>query len=164
MERWGEEMSEEKAVEYDHTSSVSFVNGLQTACGLMAGFAFTGILVVLTGLGDPSALLSQIALAILDLGMIMFLRALFELHLLNVVTCMRSPKPIIPIFPESLPRWRIINRYLLVGSFLVTISIPVMFLLKNLTVLFVLALCLAILGNVLFYFRSWLPVKKEYYW
>jgi len=157
-------MSEEKAVEYDHTSSVSLIIGLQTACGLMAGFAFTGTVVVLTGLGDPSALLSQIALAILYIAMIVFLGALFQLHLLNVATCMHSPKLIIPIFPGSLPRWRIINRYMLVGSFLVTISIPVMFLLKNLTVLFVLAMCLAILLNVRFYFRSWLPVKKEYHW
>lgn len=52
----GEEMSDEKEVEYDYGSSISFIGNLQTICVLLGGFAFTGITIVLT-LGDPVSLL-----------------------------------------------------------------------------------------------------------
>ena len=145
-------------IEYDHKSSVSFVIGLQTVCGLLAGFAFTGILVILTRLGEPSALLSQIVLVSLNFAMDFFLMALFELHLLNILTSLNSPKAIVPINPH---RWRIINRYIFFGSFLLLASIPVLFLFKNLILLFVLSICWATLGYVWFYFYRWKPVYQK---
>jgi len=152
-------MSGEKAVEYDYGSCIAFVTGLELACGLMAGFAFTGTVVVLTSLGDPSTFLSQLSLAIMYFAMTMFLQALFELHFLNITTSVQSPKPIIPR-SGPLAGWTAINRNMFVGSFLVMASIPVMFLLKNLVILFALSICFAVLGNLLFYFRSWIPVRK----
>jgi hypothetical protein len=148
----------ERNVEYDHKSSVSFVIGLQTICGLMAGFAFTGILVILTRLGDPTALLSPIVLVSLNFAMDFFIMALFELHLLNILTSLESQKAIVPINPS---RWRIINRYIFLGSFLLLASIPVLFLFKNLILLFVLSISWAVLSYILFYSYRWKPVYQK---
>ena len=150
-------MSGEKAIEYDYGSCIAFVTGLQLACGLMAGFAFTGTVVVLTSLGDPSTFLSQLSLAIMYSAMIIFLGALFELHFLNITVSIQSPKPIVPYCPA---RWVTINRYMFTGSFLVTAAVPVMFLLKNLVLLSALSMPAAVLGNLLFYFHSWIPVRR----
>jgi len=148
----------EENIEYDHKSSVSFVIGLQTVCGLMAGFAFTGILVLLTRLGDPEALLSQIVLISLNFTMVFFLMALFELHLLNIVTSLNSPKAIVPINPS---RWRIINRYMFSGIFLLMASISVLFLFKDLILPFVLSICWTVISYIWLCFYRWKPVYQK---
>jgi len=156
VKRW---MSGEKAVEYDYGSCIAFVIGLELACGLMAGFAFTGTVVVLTSLGDPSTFLSQLSLVIMYFAVIIFLSALFELHFLNITVSIQSPKPIIPR-SGPLAGWTVLNRNMFIGSFLVTASIPVMFLLRNLVLLFALSMSAAVLGNVRFYFRRWIPIRR----
>ncbi len=152
-------MSGEKAVIYDHASSIFFVNTLQIQCGLLAGFAFTGTLVLLTRLGDPSAFLSQLVLVILYLMIHVFLGAYSELHIMNLLVSMRSPKRIIPNY---LDRWRIINAYLNIGPFLVYLSVSIMFLVNKLTILFILTFCITILGNATHYFRRWKPIYQEF--
>ena len=151
-------MSVDKAVKYDYHGCLMFLIGLQTICGLLAGFAFTGTIVVLTSLGDPSAFFSQLSLVILYAAMLIFLSALFEIHFLSITICVQSPSAVIPVCPT---RWVSINRYMFVGSFLVTVSLPVMFLLKSLVLLFALSMCYAVVGNVVFYLYRWVPVRKE---
>ena len=145
-------------IEYDHKSSVSFTIGLQTICGLLAGFSFTGILVILTRLGDPTAVLSQIVLVSLNFAMDFFILAVFELHLLNILTSLNSPIAIVPMYP---PRWRIINMYIFLGTSLLMMSIPVLFLFKNLILLFVLSICWTIIIYIWFFFYRWKPVYQK---
>lgn len=151
-------MSKKKSIEYDHKSSISFLGTMQTICGLMAGFAFTGMIVALTGMGTPSTLISQFVLAILFSAMTIFLIALFELHLLNLLISTHSPKQIIPLYPD---RNRRIQNLLIAGVFLVTFSISVMFLLRNLIMLFILSICATILGYIWFYFNRWKPIIEK---
>jgi hypothetical protein len=147
-----------KKTDHDYNSCIQFVIGLQTVSGLMAGFAFTGAIVVLTGLGNPTALLAQIGLMILFIAIVVFLIALFELHLMNIDICVHSPLPIIPSCPR---RWITVNRTMFIGSFLVISSIPVMFLLQNLKLLFVFSMLISALGYLHFYYYRWKPVRKK---
>ncbi len=151
-------MRKKKTIEYDHKSSISFLGTMQTICSLMAGFAFTGMIVALTGIGYPSTLISQFVLAILFSAMTIFLIALVELHFLNLLVSIRSPKQIVPLYPN---RNRRIESLLFVGIFLVTFSISVMFVLRNLIMLFIFSICATILGYVWFYFKLWKPTRKK---
>jgi len=151
-------MSNEKTIEYDYGSSISFVSSIETICGLMGGFVFSGIIVILTTLEDPSILLSQIALFILSQAMGMFTMAIWELHYLNILVCAKSPQPIIPNYPA---RWRIINTYITAGSFLEMISIQLMFLLKDLTILFVLSSCSSVFGFIMMFHKRRKLVKTR---
>lgn len=147
-----------KKTDHDYNSCIQFVIGLQTVSGLMAGFAFTGTIVVLTGLGNTSAFLAQIGLMILFVAILVFLLALFELHLMNIDICVYSPLPIIPSCPS---RWIVVNRTMFIGSFLVISSIPVMFLLQNLKLLFAVSISICIFGYLRFYFSRWKPVRRK---
>ena len=147
-----------KPIEYDYESSISYTSSLMNICALLAGFTFTGIMVVLTSLGDPSTLFSQIALAILVVALGSFIIALWELQDITTLTCIHSPKPI--IYREA-ARWRSIIMILWLSTVLLTMSIAVMFLLKNLIILFVFSLIVMAAGNIWSYFYSWKPVKKE---
>ena len=151
-------MSEKKPIEYDYGGSISYSGSLMNICALLAGFTFTGIMVVLTSLGDSSALFSQIALAILVVALTSFFAALFELQYLTTLTCIHSPKPIIP---RDLARWRTIRIALWLGQLLLIMSITVMFLLKNLIILFIFSLVVLVLGSISSYFYRWKPVEKE---
>ena len=150
-------MSDEKDIEYDYGSSLSFIGSLQTICGLLGGFAFTGITIVLA-LGDPRLLLSQVVLFILSTAMGMFLAALFDLNALNNLVCLHSQKPIIPIYPA---RWRRINIYMTLSGFSISMSVNLMFLLKNLIPLFTLSTSTSLIHFIWGYLKSWKPVEKE---
>ena len=150
-------MSDEKVIEYDYGSVISFLGNLQSICVLLGGFAFTGITIVLT-LGDPITPLSQIILFIMYMGMGMFLGAVYELNNINNLVSMQSPKPIIPIYPA---RWRTINTLMSVGGFAIQFSVNLMFLLKNLIPLFVLSLGITVFWFIWGYLRGWKPVEKE---
>lgn len=126
-------------------------------CALLAGFTFTGTMVVLTSL-DSSALFSQIVLAILVVALASFFTALFELQYVAILTSIRSPKPI--IYRDEI-RWRTIRMTLWLGGFLLMLSIPVMFLVKNLIILFIFSLAVLVLGSIRNYFYRYKPVNKE---
>lgn len=146
----GEEVSDERAIEYDHGSSLSFVNSLESICGIMAGFVFTGTTVVLSTLVEPVPLLSQVTLFTLSTAMGMFDLALWELHGINVLTCLHSPKLIIPYYPN---RWRIVNTLIGVGGFLELLAVNLLFLLKNMRELFILSMFCAIVSFVWIHYR-----------
>ncbi len=151
-------MKDKKTIEYDYRGGISYTSSLMNVCALMAGFTFTGIIVVLTSLGDSGALFSQIALAILVVTLGFLFNALWELQYIITLACIHSPKPI--IF-RDLARWRSIQMYLWLSGFFLMISIPVMFLLKNLTILFIFSLGFLVLGSIRNYFYRWKPVEKE---
>lgn len=127
-------------------------------CALMAGFTFTGIMMVLSSLGDSSTLFSQIALAILVVALGSFFTALFELQFVTTLTCIRSPKPI--IYRDE-ARWRTIRMTTWLGGFLLMMSISAMFLLKDLLILFIFSLVVLVLGSIRNYFYRWKPITKE---
>ena len=151
-------MSEKKPIEYDYGGSLSYSGSLKNICALLAGFTFTGIMVVLTSLGDPSALFSQITLAILVVALGSFIIALWELQDITTLTCIHSPKPI--IYRDE-ARWQTILMTVWLGGFFLMMSIAVMFLLKNLIILFIFALAVLVLGSIRNYFYRWKPVTKE---
>ena len=148
--------SDEKTIEYDHQSSTSFLGILTTICCLLGGFAFTGIIAFLTS-GDPSALLSQVILFTLFMGMGFFIGSVFILNNLNNLVALQSQKPIIPIYPTE---WRTINTLVMVGSWCIQFAVPLMFLLNNLIILSVLSMILTVLWFILGT-RNWKPVEKE---
>ena len=150
-------MSEKKPIEYDYGSSLSYSGSLMNICALLAGFTFTGIMVVLTSL-DSSALFSQIALAILVVALASFSTALFELQYITTLTCIHTPKSI--IYRDE-ARWRTIRIALWLGQPLLMMSISVMFLLKNLIILFIFSLVVLVLGSISSYFYRWKPITKE---
>lgn len=150
-------MSDEKVIEYDYGSVISFLGNLQSICVLFGGFAFTGITIVLT-LGDPSTPLAQIILFVMYMGMGMFIGAVYELNNISNLVSMQSPKPIIPIYPA---RWRRINLLMSVAGFAIQFSINLMFLLKNLIELFVLSTCITAFWFIWGYLRGWKPVEKK---
>ena len=150
-------LSEKKPIEYDYSGSLSYSGSLMNICALMAGFTFTGIMVVLTSLGDSSALFSQIALAILVVALASFFTALFELQYVGILTSIRSPKLI--IYRDE-ARWQTIRMTTWLGVFLLNMSIAVMFLLKNLIILFIFTLAFLMLGSIRNYFYRWKPVNK----
>jgi hypothetical protein len=150
-------MRDEKPMEYDHGSSLSFVNSLQSICALMAGFVFTGITVVLATLAEPVPLLTQAILFTLLVAMHMFSFAMWELHLVNVLTCLHSPKPIIPNYPA---RWRVINTLIIVGSLLELFSVNLLFLLRDLRELFALSMGVSVPLFALLCYR-WKPIKEK---
>lgn len=151
-------MSDEKAIEYDFGSSLSFVNSLESICALMAGFVFTGTTVVLSTLVEPVTLLTQAVLFILSAAMGVFTGALWELHNTNILVCLQSPKLIIPNFPA---KWRLINTYIFAGSLLEQVSINLLFLLRNMRELFALNTCISVLFFALMYFYSFRPLKEK---
>lgn len=151
-------MKDKKTIEYDYGGGISYTSGLMNVSALMAGFTFTGIIVVLTNLGDSSALFSQIALAILVVTLGFLFNTLWELQYITTLICIHSTKPM--IF-RDLARWRTIQMALWLSGFLLMISIPVMFLLKNLTILFIFSLGFLVLGSIRNYFYRWKPVEKE---
>ncbi len=151
-------MSDEKIIEYDHGSSLSFVNSLETMCGLMVGFVFTGTIMVLSTSGEPFTLLSQVVLLIMSAAMGMFYLALWELHSMNVLTCLHSPKLIIPAYPA---RWRVVNTVLGLGSFLELLSVNLLFWLKGLTGLFVVSMCFAVSGFIWGFYRLRPVIEKS---
>jgi len=159
-ERWygDDEMSNEKVIEYDHGSSLSFVNSLETICGLMSGFVFAGTTVIIGTFTGPPTLLSQVILFILSQTMGMLMMALWELHYINILVCLQSPKLIIPDYPE---RWRVVNTLITVTSFLMMFSINLLFLLKDLTLLFALSTCISVFAFALMNFRRWKPVREK---
>ena len=150
-------MGDKKNLEYDYESSISFHGNLMMVCGILAGFAFTGTVVILTRTGDPSALLSQVVLGILFLVMNSFIGALWSLQYMNILTCVSSPKKIIGIDPA---RWKLFTTFMRVGGILLMISIAVMFLLYDLVLLFVFAISFTVLGNLWDYFYRWKDVQK----
>ncbi len=150
-------MSDEKVIEYDYGSVISFLGNLQSICVLLGGFAFTGLTIVLT-LGAPVTLLSQIILFIMYMGMGMLLGAVYQLNNINNLVAMQSPKPIIPIYPS---RWRTINILMSVGGFAIQFAINLMFLLKELIPLFVLSTGVTVFWFVWGYFRGWKPVEEK---
>ena len=151
-------MSNKKPIEYDYGGSIEYNGNLMNICALLAGFTFTGIMVVLTSLGDPTALFSQIALAILVVALGSFIIALWGLQDITTLTCIQSPKPILY---RDVVRWRIINTTLWLSTVLLTMSISVMFLLKNLIILFIFSIIVMASGNIWSYFSLYKPVKKE---
>jgi len=151
-------MSDEKVIEYDHGSSLSFVNSLETMCGLMSGFVFAGITVIIGTFTEPPTLISQVILFILSQVMGMFIMALWELHYMNILVCLQSPKLIIPNYPD---RWRIVNTLIGAGSFLEMFSINLMFLLKDLKLLFALSTCTALFGFAFMNLRRWKHLKEK---
>ncbi|WP_455369679.1 hypothetical protein [[Eubacterium] cellulosolvens] len=151
-------MSNKKPIDYDYGGSISYSGSLMNICALLAGFTFTGIMVVLTSLGNPGALFSQITLAILVVALGSFIIALWELQDIITLTCIHSPKPIIY---RDAARWRIIGMTLWLSTILLTMSITVMFLLKNLIILFIFSLIVMAAGNIWSYFNSYKPTKKE---
>jgi len=150
-------MSDEKPIEYNHESSLSFINSLESICALMAGFVFTGTTVVLASLAEPITLLTQVVLFILSVAMVVFSFSVWELHLVNILTCLQSPKPIVPNCPE---RWRVINTLIIIGSFLELFSVNLLFLLKDLRELFVLSMCFDVPIFALRFYR-WRSVKAK---
>lgn len=151
-------MSDEKVSEYDHGSSLSLVGSIETICGLLAGFTFTGTIVVLTGIEEPITLLAQVVLFILWSAMGMFTVALWELHFMNLLVCLQSPKLIIPNYPN---RWRVINTLIVAGSFLEMFSINLLFLLNNLRLLFALSTCIDVFSFVFMNFYRFKPLKEK---
>jgi hypothetical protein len=128
-----------------------------TICCLMDGFAFTGIIAFLTS-GDSSTLLSQVILFILFMGMNLLLGALFFLLKINILVSMQSYKPIVPNYPSQ---WRIINTFMTVGNWGITFSVPLMFLSKNLIMLFVLSTMIAVSFFIWGYLRNFKPILEE---
>ena len=151
-------MEDEKTIEYNYGGSISYTSSLMSICAFMAGFTFTGITVILTSIGDSSALFSQIVLAILVVALSSLFLALWELQYMLTLTCLHSPKPM--IF-RDLARWRTIRTALWLSGSLLMMSIAVMFLLKNLTILFIFSLGLLGLGSIRNYFYRWKPIEKE---
>lgn len=149
--------SDEKTKEYDYQSSISFLGIIITICVLLGGFAFTGIIAFLTS-GDPSTPLSQVILFILYMCMSFFIGAVFVLNNINNLVSMRSPKPIIPVYPTE---WRTINTLMTVGSYGIQFAVPLMFLSENLIILFVSSIILTVFWFIIGYLRSWKPVEKE---
>jgi hypothetical protein len=122
----------------------------------MGGFAFTGIIAFLTA-GDPSTLLSQIILFSLFMGMNLLVGAVFNLMNIGILVSMQSKKPIIPIgYPTELSR---ITAFMTVGNWAITFSVPLMFLSKNLVMLFV----LSIIITVFFFVWGYLGSRKKVY-
>ena len=127
-------------------------------CALLAGFTFTGIMVILTSIGDPSVLFSQITLAILVTALGSFFTALFEIQYITILTSIRSPKWI--IYRDE-TRWRTFRMTLWLGGFFLMMSIAVMFLLKDLIILFVFSLIVLVLGTIRNYFYRWKPITED---
>ena len=150
-------MSDEKNIEYDYQTTISFLGNLQSICVLMGGFAFTGITLIIT-LGEPFNSLSQIVLFIMYMGMGMFLGAMYELNNISNLVSMTSVKQIIPIYPT---RWRRTNLLMSIGGFTIQFSINLLFLLKNLIPLFVSSLCIAVFWIMWGYLRGWKPVEEK---
>ena len=151
-------MGDEEGIQYDYGSSVSFISALLTVCGLLLGFTFTGTVVVLTRLEDPTAILSQIVLAIMNVAMIIFFVSLWELNLMNFLISSQSQKPIIPLYPA---RWHFFGKLFYPGCYIFGLSISTMFLLKGLVLLFVLSLCGSTIVMIWMYHNRWKPVEEK---
>ena len=149
--------SDEKTIEYDYQSSISYIGIIMTICCLMNGFAFTGIIAFLT-VGDPSTLLSQGILFILFMGMNFLLGTVFFLLKINVLVSMQSQKPIIPIYPTE---WPAINTFLTVGNWIIVFAVPLMFLSKDLIILFVLSMIILVFFFIWGYLRNFKPIFQE---
>lgn len=149
--------SDEKTIKYDFQSSISFLGILTTICCLLGGFAFTGIIAFLA-FDDASTLLSQVILFALFIVMGMFLGAVFTLNNINNLVSMQSQTPIIPIYPTE---WRTINILMAVGSWGIQFVVPLMFLSKNLIVLFVLSMIVTTFWLIIGYLGSWKPIERE---
>ena len=128
-----------------------------TICCLMDGFAFTGIITFLT-YGDPSTLLSQVILFVLFMGMNLLLGALFFLLKINILVSRQSQKPIIPNYPTE---WRTINKFMTVGNWGITFTVPLMFLSKNLIILFVLSTIIMVFFFIWGYLRNFKPIVER---
>jgi hypothetical protein len=158
LEKETDEMSDKKTIEYDYQSSISYLGIIMTVCCLMGGFAFTGIIAFLTA-GDPSTLLSQIILFSLFMGMNLLVGAVFNLMNIGILVSMQSKKPIIPIgYPTELSR---ITAFMTVGNWAITFSVPLMFLSKNLVMLFVLSTMIAVSFFIWGYLRNFKPILEE---
>lgn len=150
-------MSEKTNIEYDYESSISFLGNLQTICSLFGGFAFTGITLIIT-LGEPAIPLLQVILFILYMSMGLFTGAVSEVNNIQNLVSLHSPKQIIPIYPA---RWRTVNMLMTIGNFAIHFSITLMFLLKNLPILFVASLGITVFWFSWGYLRGWKPIEKE---
>ena len=148
--------SDEKTIEYDYQSSISYLGIIMTVCALIGGFAFTGIIAFLMS-GDLSTLLSQVILFILFEIQGMFIGAMFILNNINNLVSMQSQKQIIPIYPTE---WRTINTLMTVGSWGIQFAVPLMFLFKNLIILSVLSMIMTVFWYIVGS-RGWKPVEGE---
>jgi hypothetical protein len=151
------EVFEQEKINYDYQSSISFIGIITTICSLFGGFAFTGIIAFLTS-GDPTPILSQVTLFILYLTMSFFTNAVFSLNNLNNLVSMQSEKTIIPIYPKI---WRNILNYMAIGMTGLEIAVPLMFLSKNLVILFIVSITIMMIMLYKMVVRDWNPIEKE---
>jgi hypothetical protein len=152
-------MNDEKAIEYDYQGAFSYYGNCQSFATLMAGFAFTGTVLVLTSIGDPSAFVSQVVLFILFCATYASLNLVLETIFVQMKLCIHSPKPIIPSYPA---RNRLINYLAAMVISLIMSSIPMMFLLKNLIPLFALTMCIVGVVSFVYPFYRFMPLAKEW--
>jgi hypothetical protein len=152
-------MSDEKSIKYDYETGISYYGNIQSFAATMMGFAFTATVLVLTGIGDPNTFLSQAVLFVLFCTTFICLITVVEMIQVQMKHCIHSPKPIIPIYPT---RNRFITNLLSVSGVVFITSIPVMFLLRNLIQLFVLAICVDGIVSFLYRFYRWKPMAKEW--
>ena len=151
------ELSDEKIIEYDYQSTISFVGTLITIYSIFAGFAFTGIILFITS-AEPITLLSQVILFILFVAMEALVVATWILHFINLRISIESPKPIIPIYPTQ---WPTINTLSIFGVWAITIAISLTFLLRHLVILFVLTIIADLAGGIILTVFYWRPVAQE---
>jgi len=152
-------MSDEKAIKYDYGTGISYYGNIQSFAGMMAGFSFTGTVLILTSLGDSSTFLAQAVLFILFCTTFLCLITVVEMIQVQMKHCIHSPNPIIPIYPA---RNRLITNLLSLSGVVFITSMPLMFLLQNLVELFALTMCVNGLVSILYRFYRWKPMAKEW--
>ena len=153
------EMINEKTIQYDYETGISYYGNIQSFAATMMGFAFTATVLVLTGIGDPNAFLSQAVLFVLFCTTFICLITVVEMIQVQMKHCIHAPKQIIPIYPT---RNRFITNLLSVSGVVFITSIPVMFLLRNLIALFVLTMCVNGVVSLWYRFYRWKPMAKEW--
>jgi hypothetical protein len=151
------ELSDEKNIEYAYQSTIALVGVLITVCFVLAGFAFTGIILFVTS-AEPLTLLSQVILFILFLSMEATVFAGLMLHWINLEIAMESPKPIIPIFPNQ---WPTINAFLIFSVWAIGAVVTLTFLLRNLVILFVVSITAEVVGGIIMNVFYWRPVAQK---
>ena len=116
--------NDEQAIEYDYQAGLTYYDGLQSFAGLMAGFAFTAIVLVLTGGIEITSFQSQAVMLFLYCVMIICFMAVMEVICIQMKLCAHSPKPIFPKFPDR-NRW--ISKLLTIILILFMLSVPMIF-------------------------------------
>lgn len=152
-------MSDEKTIKYDYQAGFTYYDTLQSFAGLMAGFAFTAIVLILTSGVEISTFATQTTMFYLYCLMQFCFTAVMEVICIQMKVCAHSPKPIFPRMPDR-NRW--ISKLLVIITILFLLSIPMIFLIQGLLLLFAITISLCTIWDSLYYVYRFMPVKTEW--